>query len=169
MRSTLAVTGATTLTGALTANGGAIISNGATLASGPGASGNTIVVDSASVRATSGGNTFTLNGNGASFANATGAPVAVTGVANGVNPNDAVNFSQMKDAYRGIAGASALAAIPAPAAGKTYSVGVGYGRFKGESAAAIGVKANFSNNLSVGIGASLNGTPTYSAGVGYSW
>ena len=167
--STLAVTGATTLAGALTANGGAVISNGIVIASGAGAAGNTLVVDGTSVRANGGGTSFTLNSSGATFGGASGAPVRVGGIADGISGNDAANFGQVRSTYRGIAGVSALAAIPAPAAGKTFSVGLGYGRFKGEDAAAIGVRANFKNNVSVTIGASLNGQSTYNAGVGYSW
>ena len=167
--STLAVTGATSLTGALTANGGAVISNGIAIASGAGVAGNTLVVDGTSVRANGGGTSFTLNSSGATFGGASGAPVRVRGIADGVSNNDAASFGQVRSTYRGIAGVSALAAIPAPAAGKTFSVGLGYGRFKGEDAAAIGVRANFSNNVSVTIGASLNGQSTYNAGVGYSW
>ena len=167
--STLAVTGATTLAGALTANGGAVISNGIVIASGAGAAGNTLVVDGTSIRANGGGTSLTLNSSGATFGGASGAPVRVRGIADGVSGNDAASFGQVRSTYRGIAGVSALAAIPAPAAGKTFSVGLGYGRFKGEDAAAIGVRANFKNNVSVTIGASLNGQSTYNAGVGYSW
>ena len=116
---------------------------------------------------------LTLNNNGATFSNSqTGAPVTVTGVADGKNDFDAVNYRQIKDAYAGIAAISALTAIPSPAAGKKFSVGMGYGYFKEQSALAIGIKAAVMQNLVLtgGLASGFRSDNiTVNAGVGYSW
>ena len=141
--------------------------------------------------------TLTLNDAGAHFVTTdpvTGAsgPTRITGVADGVAPNDAVNRGQLntvdnrvttvnnrvtqldarvndvaKKSYAGIAGVAALAAIPS-VPGK-YTLGAGVGRYQGESALALGFRANTSN-VSYGIGASFNSAGnTVNAGVGFSW
>ena len=113
---------------------------------------------------------LTLGNNGATFSNAlTGGPVQVHGVANGTNQYDAVNFGQMREAYAGIAAVSALAAIPNPAAGKTFSVGMGYGYFKEENAGAVGIKAALTKNIMVSGGIGYGRDTTVNAGVGYSF
>lgn len=146
------------------------------------ASGNThglTVTDSATTL--SGGTsstTLTLNDSGATFSNtATGGPTRVTGVADGSSDYDAVNYKQLKNvedrAYQGISAVSALVAIPPPASGKNYSVGLGYGYYRDNSAVALGAKANIYNGISVaaGVGMSVQGSDsvTANAGVGYSW
>jgi len=113
---------------------------------------------------------LTLNDNGANFSNsATGSPIQVHGVADGTNDYDAVNFRQLKDAYSGVASVAALAAIPSPAVGKKFTVGMGYGYFKEQSAVAIGLKAAVSENIIMTGGLGYSRTATVSAGVGYSW
>lgn len=74
-------------------------------------------------------------------------------------------------AYGGIASVAALAAIPAPAAGKTFSVGVGAGNYSSENALAIGFRAALTESMSVTAGVSRNtASKTVSnMGVGYSW
>ena len=98
----------------------------------------------------SGGNnstSFTLNDNGATFANsATGAPVKVTGVADGVNSYDAVNVRQLHGVYAGVAGTAAMANIPAIQSGKTYALGIGVGGFKGQGAVAVGAAIRLSDH-----------------------
>ncbi len=109
-----------------------------------------------------------------------GGPVRVTGVADGANPFDAVNFRQLNevndrvdriktDAFSGIASVSALAAIPEPGPNKRVAVGVGYGHFKGENAVAGGVKAHLTKNISATAGAGYSAKNlTVNAGVGVS-
>jgi autotransporter adhesin len=105
----------------------------------------------------------------------------ITNVAPGVNPTDAVNMSQLnsvqagvndlaRQAYSGIAGATALTMIPDVDPGKTLAVGVGSGNYKGYSAVAIGFSARITDNLKVkgGVSTSSSGT-VYGAGVGYQW
>ncbi len=100
-----------------------------------------------------GGNTstsFTLNDNGATFANsATGAPVKVTGVADGVNSFDAVNVRQLRGVYAGVAGTAAMANIPPIDAGKTFALGAGLGGFKGQGAIAVGAAVRVGDNAQV--------------------
>lgn len=98
----------------------------------------------------------------------------IQGVANGVAATDAVNVRQLHEtrteARRGIAGASAVAGIPALESGKQYNFGVGVGHYKGESALAFGGNARFDANtvgrLAVGFS---GGDATISAGVGWSF
>lgn len=74
-------------------------------------------------------------------------------------------------AYGGIASVAALAAIPAPAAGKRFSVGAGVGNYSSESAVAIGIRAAITESTSVTAGVSTNTASKTAAnmGVGYSW
>jgi hypothetical protein len=133
----------------------------------------------------SGGNTsLTLSNNGASFAQ-NGAAVRVSGVANGVNPNDAVNVSQLNlsnvninnrisgvqsKAYSGIASAAAMATIPEPTAGHNYTVGVGYGNFGSQNAVAFGGKANVGDSVRVAASLGYAGNElTVGLGTGFSW
>lgn len=123
--------------------------------------------------------TLTLNDDGATFANTTtGGAARVMGVADGVNDTDAVNMRQfnslrsdMDEAEGGIANVAAMANIPQVEPGKSFSVGAGYGNFKGENAMALGGSARFTDNVvakaSVGFG-SENAT-TVGGGVSYSW
>lgn len=115
--------------------------------------------------------TLTLNDDGATFANtATGGPARVTGVADGVDNFDAINYSQLKGAYGGIASVAAMANIPAPPAGKSFSIGIGFGNFEGENAFALGGAARLSENISVqaSVGRSDDNS-SLGAGVGFSW
>ena len=113
---------------------------------------------------------LTLNDNGANFSNsANGAPIQVHGVADGTSDFDAVNFRQLEQAFFGIASVAALAAIPSPAVGKKFSVDMGYGYFKEQSAVAIGLKAAVTENIIMTSGLGYGQTATVSADVGYSW
>jgi hypothetical protein len=114
---------------------------------------------------------LTLNNAGATFANTTtGGPAHVTGVADGARKFDAVNFGQLKDAYSGIASVAAMANIPAPAPGKSYSLGLGFGNFEGQNAFALGGAARLTENVSIqaSVGHSDDNN-TVGAGVGFSW
>ncbi|CDY74556.1 surface protein [Caballeronia glathei] len=102
----------------------------------------------------------------------------VTNVAPGIAGTDAVNVNQLKsglgevsrNAYSGVAAATALTMIPDVDANKTLSVGVGYGTYKGYSAAALGGTARITQNIKVRVGAgwSSSGT-TVGAGAAYQW
>ncbi len=111
-----------------------------------------------------------LNDAGAAFQSSAGGPVKVTGVADGSSDYDAVNYRQLKKAYSGVASVAALAAIPAPAPGKRFSLGLGVGNYMSQSAMAIGFKASITDNISFAAGAGLsNEQVTSNAGIGYSW
>jgi len=124
--------------------------------------------------------TLTLDDDGATFADEdTGAPVKVTGVADGVGAYDAVNmrqYNKLEDrvdkAYSGIASVAALAAIPPPVSGKDISLGLGYGNFENQNALAVGGKALVGKDrnmmLTGGVGF-CGSTTTLSAGVGWSF
>ena len=114
---------------------------------------------------------LTLNDNGARFTNTTtGGPARVTGVADGENRFDAVNYGQLKGAYGGIASVAAMANIPDPAPGKAYSIGLGFGNFEGENAFAIGGAARLTENVSIQASAGhSDDSNTVGAGVGFSW
>ncbi|MFI3198515.1 MAG: YadA-like family protein, partial [Methylococcaceae bacterium] len=76
-------------------------------------------------------------------------------------------------AYSGIAQIAAMAAIPAPAAGKNYSIGMGGGFYAGQQAIAFGGKATIAENFSVGasFGTGFGSTSSMAAsvGAGYSF
>ena len=116
---------------------------------------------------------MTLNDWGATFSN-NGSPARVTGVADGVNQYDAVNFGQLQKSYIGIASVSALAAIPNTMPGKRFAIGAGYGYFENESALALGLKASILDCISVqagvgfGVGQS-NSDYSANAGISYSF
>ena len=111
-----------------------------------------------------------LNDAGAAFQSSAGGPVKVTGVADGSGDYDAVNYRQLKKAYSGVASVAALAAIPAPAPGKRFTLGLGVGNYMSQSAMAIGFKASITDNISFAAGAGLsNEQVTSNAGIGFSW
>jgi hypothetical protein len=118
-----------------------------------------------------GSTSLILNDSGATFGNATngGGPARVTGVADGTQRYDAVNYGQLERAYEGVASAAALAALPQPVHGKNYSLGVGYGHFAGENAVAVGARGNY-QNFSGTVGGAFSGSEEMvNVGVGYSW
>lgn len=111
-----------------------------------------------------------LTDRAATFSNAqTGAPITVTGVANGRADFDAVNVRQFAGA---IAAVTAQANIPALNAGQDRNFGIGLGHFMGKSALAMGLTVRGSGNavykatLSSGLS---TGTTKAVLGVGASW
>ena len=74
-------------------------------------------------------------------------------------------------ANAGVASVAALAAIPAPAYGKRFSVGAGLGNYSSESAVAVGFRAAITESTSIAAGVSRNTASKTAAniGVGYSW
>lgn len=119
--------------------------------------------------------TMTLNDNGASFASTSGGPVRVTGVADGVNPYDAVNYRQFNKAIEevqgGVASTAAMSNIPQVEPGKKFSLGLGYGHFASQHATAIGASARVTDQAIVkaSFGASTEGDTTVGVGAAYSW
>ncbi|WP_244193078.1 YadA-like family protein [Paraburkholderia eburnea] len=110
----------------------------------------------------------------------------ITNVANGVNPTDAANVGQLqsglnslqtgmnsvaRNAYSGVAAATALTMIPDVDANKTIAVGVGTANFQGYQATALGVSARVTQNLKVKMGAgySTSGGATWGGGMSYQW
>lgn len=80
--------------------------------------------------------TLTMDDRGATFSNAAnGAPVTVTGVANGRADFDAVNVRQFAGA---IAAVTAQTNVPALAAGQDRSIGIGVGNFMGKNGFGLG-------------------------------
>nr|WP_321207661.1 YadA-like family protein [Paraburkholderia domus] len=105
----------------------------------------------------------------------------ITNVAPGVNPTDAVNVSQLgsvqqgvnrvaRNAYSGVAGATALTMIPEVDLGKSFSMGIGAASYQGYGAVAIGFTARITDNLKMkgGVGRSSAGS-VVGVGVGYQW
>lgn len=153
----LGVTGATTLTGGLSATS----LNGL----------RSVVVNNTGTTVTGG-----LNNTGGGITNAG----TISGVTNGVAAGDAVNLGQVngmidgmdQSLSSGIASIAALASIPGPVCGKNTSIGLGYGHYNGESAFAVGVKANLpKSDVSVagGVGFSSNSSPAANLGVSLSF
>jgi hypothetical protein len=113
---------------------------------------------------------MTLTDRAATFSNAqTGAPITVTGVANGSADFDAVNVRQFAGA---IAAVSAQANIPALAAGQDRTFGLGMGNFMGKTALAMGISMRGNNNsiykASLSSGLNAGGSKTV-MGVGGAW
>ena len=75
-----------------------------------------------------------------------------------------------KNAYSGIAAATALTMIPDVDQGKTIAVGIGGGTYKGAQAVALGASVRITENLKmkVGAGTSSQGT-TVGMGASYQW
>lgn len=120
----------------------------------------------------------------------------ITNVAAGTQPTDLVNVNQLNDAvaqansytdsvvnglqsqvsdvgrnaYSGIAAATALAMIPNIDQDKTVSLGVGGATYQGYAAAAVALNLRVTQNLvlKAGAGSSRNGT-VYGANASYRW
>jgi autotransporter adhesin len=102
----------------------------------------------------------------------------VTNVANGQAGTDAVNMRQFqsgmgevaRNAYSGVAAATALTMIPEVDPGKTLAVGVAGANYKGYQAMAVGASARITANLKVKVGAGVSGNnTTVGAGASYQW
>ncbi|CAG9267155.1 hypothetical protein PCAR4_710057 [Paraburkholderia caribensis] len=75
-----------------------------------------------------------------------------------------------RNAYSGIAAATALTMIPDVDQGKTIAVGIGGASYKGYAASALGISARITQNIKVkaGAGISAQGT-TFGVGGSYQW
>jgi hypothetical protein len=116
---------------------------------------------------------MTLSDGGAAFSNSSnGAPVIVTGVADGKSDFDAVNVRQFAGA---LAAVVASANIPDPNPGNSVSIGVGVGSFMGKSALAFGGNYRMSANsmikgsLAMGVNRGDASKPVLGLGAGWSW
>ena len=175
INNTLGVTGATTLGSAAGTGGNTVTVNstGVNLASGTNAS---VSLNSGGATVTGGTTSLALTSGRATFGGVGGAPVTVTGIANGSSTFDAVNFGQFHDLEkvlsRGVSSVTALANIPQVDTGKVFAVGAGVASFNGETAFAIGASARFAGSgvvkASVGSG-SGSGKAAYGLGGGWSF
>lgn len=120
----------------------------------------------------------------------------ITNVAPGTVGTDAVNLNQLnnmgaqanqytdkrvnmlgdqvnrvaRDAYSGVAAATALSMIPDVDLGKSISVGVGGGTYRGYQAMAIGGTARVTQNIKLRAGAGVSsGGTTVGVGASYQW
>lgn len=117
-----------------------------------------------------GGSSFNLNANGATFSNASGALITITGVADGANPFDAFNFRQLQAVSTGVASIAAMSNIPGLDPNKKF--GIGYGNFQGNSALAVGINGRLAPSLTtkVSVGAGLSyGATSVGTGLSYAW
>ncbi|KWC24947.1 hypothetical protein WL48_29720 [Burkholderia ubonensis] len=118
----------------------------------------------------------------------------ITHVASGTEATDAVNVTQLRaamssanaytnqrigdlqrsiadtarDAYSGVAAATALTMIPDVDRGKTMSIGIGGAVYKGHQAVALGGTARISENFKVRAGVAMSAGGN-AVGVGMSW
>jgi len=124
---------------------------------------------SADLRGGSAGNGLNINNTGATFSNASGKPIRVTGVADGTSEFDAVNIGQFGS---GMAAISALNAVPDIRKGDSFSFGIGFGNYKGYDAVAFGGKAYVDENITMNFAIATGNRsyePVYSIGFGASW
>nr|WP_310044977.1 YadA-like family protein [Paraburkholderia caribensis] len=78
--------------------------------------------------------------------------------------------SVARNAYSGIAAATALTMIPDVDQGKTIAVGVGAGSYHGYQATALGASARITQNIKVKLGAGISGQgTTVGVGASYQW
>ena len=167
----------------MTGGGSRVVLNAAQAQVVTATSGGLVVTDNTDAVLTGGtaaaGTNMTLNNAGASFAsNTTGAPVRVTGVADGVAPFDAVNVRQLRDLEqflsRGIAASTAAANIPIPEPGKAFSFGIGLGHFNSQTAIAVGGSFRFSDSGRIQASVATDfgsgrSKPVIGVGAGWSW
>jgi hypothetical protein len=182
INNTLGVTGATNIGSASGTNGNTLRVDGTGVAmSTPaisGSSASSVVVSNAGTALVGGGAGFTLANGRATFGAVNGGgPLRVTGIANGENQYDAVNYGQFqeleKNMSRGISGASAMANIPQVDQSKAFNLGIGVGGFNGETAFAIGGSARVAKDgilkASVGFAGGGGSNTTWGVGGGWSW
>nr|WP_244110641.1 YadA-like family protein [Burkholderia cenocepacia] len=109
----------------------------------------------------------------------------IVNIADGINANDAATKGQLdravgglagqindvsRNAYSGIAAATALTMIPGVDPGKTLSFGVGGATYKGYQAVAFGGEARITQNLKMKAGVGLSsGGNTVGVGASYQW
>ncbi|KWH56418.1 hypothetical protein WT63_24135 [Burkholderia anthina] len=166
--------------GATAIGSGANASGGQSVAIGDGANAsgsNSVALGAGSVAAEA--NTVSF-GNGTAEGNR-----RLVNIADGMNASDAATKGQLdravgglqgqindvsKNAYSGIAAATALTMIPGVDPGKTLSFGVGGATYKGYQAVAFGGEARITQNLKMKAGVGLSsGGNTVGVGASYQW
>jgi trimeric autotransporter adhesin len=127
---------------------------------------------------------------------AAGSERQIANVAAGTQGSDAVNLNQLnnasaqsrqytdqqvwgmrgainevgRNAYSGVAAATALSMIPDVDLGKTIAVGIGTANYKGYQATAVGATARVKQNVKVRVGAGTSsGGTTVGVGASYQW
>ncbi|MBN3723457.1 YadA-like family protein [Burkholderia sp. Ac-20379] len=154
------------------------------------ANGGTAIGEGAKVGSSAENSVALGNGSVASEANTVSVGAAdserrIVHVADGVNSTDAVNKGQLdraiggvrgqindlsKNAYSGIAAATALTMIPGVDPGKNLSFGVAGASYKGYQAVALGGEARITENLKIRAGVGLaSGGNTFGVGASYQW
>ena len=109
----------------------------------------------------------------------------ITNIRDGINETDAATKGQLdravgglqgqvndlsRNAYSGIAAATALTMIPGVDPGKTVSFGIGGATYKGYQAVAFGGEARITQNLKMKAGVGLSsGGNTVGVGASYQW
>ena len=137
--------------------------------------GNAVVTGPNSAQINGGGSSVTVNSTGVNLASSGGAALQLTGVADGTEPDSAVNRRQLDSVETemsgGIASAMAMAQLPDPVPGNNYSVGLGAGFYNGESAFALGGAMYLENGVSLTAAYtySSEGEPGFGLGAGFSW
>ncbi|WP_249043625.1 YadA-like family protein [Burkholderia territorii] len=169
-------------------------SNGTAIGSGSsaGGEGSTAIGQGSSVAAGAGNSVAIGQGsvateaNTVSFGNGTDdGNRRIVNIADGINASDAATKGQLdravgglqgqindvsKNAYSGIAAATALTMIPGVDPGKTLSFGVGGATYKGYQAVAFGGEARITQNLKMKAGVGLSsGGNTVGVGASYQW
>ncbi len=112
--------------------------------------------------------TMSLSGNGLALANQSGAPLRVSGVADGQAGYDAVHFRQLAG---GFAAAAAMANLPMLERDRTLSLGVGLGHYQGYTGLALGGQYRFSPNgvAKISVSGTLERNLPYTVGGGVAW
>lgn len=87
-----------------------------------------------------------------------------------------MNVRQLRAVNRGLASITAIANIPMLDVGKRFSIGVGFGGYDGQNAAAIGISTRPTDNIALraSVGKSFSAgsssdNKTWSVGGAYSW
>ncbi|AXQ96130.1 helicase (plasmid) [Cereibacter sphaeroides] len=115
---------------------------------------------------------LTLTDRGARLSGSGGAPARLSGVADGINEDDAVNVRQLNEGLQevgaGVAMSMAMSQLPSPLAGSNHAFGIGLGNFDGQAAMALGGTAILSNGVTLR-GALSHASGKTGAGVGVGW
>jgi hypothetical protein len=133
---------------------------------------NGVVVDNTRASMTGGSvspTRLTMNDNAATFSRVSnGAPITVTGVADGRSDYDAVNVRQFAGA---VAAVAAQANVPALAAGQDRAVGLGVASFMGKTGLAFGmnIRADADSVYKLSVSSGLNGGGRTVVGGGAAW
>ncbi|MFC0281506.1 YadA-like family protein, partial [Falsigemmobacter intermedius] len=138
-------------------------------------SGATTVTGTTQATITGGTTSMLVSNSGVNFSGAGGAPVRLSGVADGVAPFDAVNVRQLEQMDRrlsaGIAGTMAMTQLPTISAGESSSFGIAFGHYNSQSALAMGGAVRVTDSMTVrgALQHSSVGGTGGAVGLGWSW